>query len=273
MPHQSLRSLVRGTYSAWTEHTSRPVRRLETASAIVPMIINFGPAYRLFSGTDVEVSGAVQQSFVAGLYDSWVAVEGATTACAMQVNFTPLGARILTGIPMHLLTGQSLSLECVFGASARALEEQLGNCATWHERFARLDSYLCARLTQQLSQRTGAIAVEVQWAWNHLATHHGDVRIAELSRHIGWSAKRLITAFRDSCGLPPKAVARLLRFEHLVACIDAAPHASWTARAVDGGFFDQAHLVHEFAQFAGCTPTEYLRARLPEGGGVLSPMP
>jgi AraC-like DNA-binding protein len=255
-PHAALHGIVRGRYCGWTEHTRHPVRRRELASTVVPLIINFGPTYRLLSGHDADERGIERSSFVAGLYDTWVAVDSAPTSCALQVNFTPLGAHLVLQCPMADVAGASIDVGDALGVAGVQLIEQLGNLTTWRERFALVDRFLVTRV-----RRGSRAPAAVEWAWRELCAHHGDLRIAALCTQTGWSPKRMIAAFREHVGLPPKVVARILRFEHLVAQLRGPNADAWSARALESGFFDQSHLIRDFNEFAGCTPGAYLRER------------
>ena len=70
----------------------------------------------------------------------------------------------------------------------------------------------------------------------------------------------------DEITLDPKLFARILRFQKAVSLVDHEP--SWAAIAQRSGYYDQAHLIRDFQQFSGDSPTEFLRRRLPDGGGV-----
>ena len=78
---------------------------------------------------------------------------------------------------------------------------------------------------------------------------------------IGLSAKRFIERFKIEVGLTPKRYCRVRRFQRALALANRGRRVDWTGVALDCGYFDQAHFIHDFRSFAGLTPTEYLAAR------------
>jgi transcriptional regulator GlxA family with amidase domain len=70
--------------------------------------------------------------------------------------------------------------------------------------------------------------------------------------------------------MPPKTLARVLRFERVSRLLREAPDPRLAEVAFDCGYYDQAHLNRDFREFAGTTPGEYLASRLPDGAGVKS---
>ena len=57
----------------------------------------------------------------------------------------------------------------------------------------------------------------------------------------------------------PKLYARIARFEAALDSKARARAKSWTDVAYEFGYHDQMHLVHDFEQFSGQTPTNLLR--------------
>ncbi len=85
--------------------------------------------------------------------------------------------------------------------------------------------------------------------------------VAQVAAHIGLSQRRFIEVFRNEVGLTPKAFSRVCRFQHVLGRVETATHVDWTSVAYDCGYFDQAHFIHDFREFAGVSPTRYLRHR------------
>jgi len=55
----------------------------------------------------------------------------------------------------------------------------------------------------------------------------------------------------------------LRRFQAVVRRAATGSEIDWADVALAGGYFDQAHLVHEFRDFSGLTPGEYAAADRP----------
>ena len=257
-PAPALRPHVR-RYVGYVEHTPAGFRRREVPTGEVAMIISFGPS--------IDVLGMGHEplrrtSFVAGVDDAYATTEHGGVQHGVQVDFTPLGAAMVLGMPMSVLARQVVALEDLPGPFP-GLSERLADAGGWEARFAALDALLAARLAAARSPTAG-----VAWAWNVLRATHGAARVGDLAGELGWSRRHLATSFRDQVGLPPKLYARILRFRHALRRLDGEPEPRWADIAYDCGYYDQAHFNRDFRQFAGTTPTEYLGRRLPAGGGI-----
>ena len=79
------------------------------------------------------------------------------------------------------------------------------------------------------------------------------MRIGALAEAIGCSRKHLVSQFRAQVGLPPKSVARILRFERAEKLLSRSG-ARPLEVALACGYFDQSHLIRDFRELAGATP-------------------
>jgi AraC-like DNA-binding protein len=261
-PDPRLRGCVVGPFLGWREQTTRTLRRRETASGIIPLIVNLGPAYRVIPGAGAG-GACSRSSFIAGLYDTWVDVEGPLATEAIQVNFTPIGARTLFGVPMDSLANAVIELDDLLPREDASLVEQLGNTPAWSARFGLLERFLLRRLAVSV-----AAPAPVEWAWDRLEESGGRVDLAALAGEIGWSPRHFIARFRDAVGLAPRTVARILRFQRAMNLLTRPGVTSLSRVALEAGYYDQSHFNRDFGEFAGTTPTAILARRIPGGGGL-----
>jgi len=61
--------------------------------------------------------------------------------------------------------------------------------------------------------------------------------------------------------MTPKQYCRIRRFQRALTMTNRGRPVDWTGVALDCGYFDQAHFIHDFRSFAGLTPTAYQSAR------------
>lgn len=141
----------------------------------------------------------------------------------------------------------------MLGADGRRLTEQLREAPSWRQRFALADQFLLRQLEEGPRP-----SPEVGWAWGRLVATGGAVPVGRIAGEVGWSHKHLITKFRQQIGLRPKTAARLVRFDGVWRRLDGRRPLDWGQVAREAGYADQAHLVREFHQFTGTTPTQFL---------------
>jgi len=250
-------------YQGYRMTLTRYARGLEVASTDVPLIFNFGPALRVIDPRRPEGEAGRIGSFVAGLFDSFVYTESSGPMYGLQVNLSPLGAYRILGLPMGELTNRVVEVEDLLGAEGRRLLERLAMAPSWERRFALLDAFFLSRLAA-----SDAPSATVDGAWQRLAATHGLLGIGSLAAELGVSQRHLIAQFRAQVGLPPKTLARILRFKRALDLLDGQPVRRWAELAYDCGYYDQAHFNRDFREFTGTTPSDFLTRRLPEGGGV-----
>jgi AraC-like DNA-binding protein len=228
------------SYYGFEEQTPEPVRQREGPGVDVVVILTFEEHWL--------IDGERHTSFVGGLYERQVTTEHPGRSLGMQVNLDPLAARALVGAPLDELAHRTVPLEDVLDEPF--LIERLADTPDWDARFALLDDMLVPRIVDAQPSR------EVAWAWQRLCATDGRVAIGALAAELGWSRKRIVACFRDEIGLPPKAVARLLRFERARQLAGTMP---WGELAFECGFADQSHLISEFRRITGRTPETFLQ--------------
>jgi len=247
-PHPQLRSVLPRGYAGFTEATA-PRHLVLPASTSVALV--------------VKILDSVHRppAFVMGAHGSASVVEGDCAPSYVEVWLTPLGAYTLLGLPMDQLSGQTVDLVEVLGGDGRRLAEQLRETPSWRQRYALLDRFLLGRIA-----RGPQPSAEVGWAWRRLVASGGAVPIGRIAAEVGWSHRHLIARFSQQVGLRPKTAARLVRFDAMMRRIDPGRPLEWGRLAADAGYADQAHLVRDFRQFTGTTPTRLLAYTLPPGG-------
>lgn len=245
-------------YQGYEQVTPHVIRERHMPHGAVTVIINFGPNLRTLDPRDPEAPAFAPDAFVAGISDSYAMSESLGVSRGLQLDFTPIGARLFFGVPMDALFGRVLDLGDVLGAPGSRLVDRLRTTTSWEERFALVDETIAARLGEG---RT--VSPAVAWAWQRLNETHGRIDVGSLAWELNWSRKHLAAQFREQIGAPPKLVARILRFRRAVRLLDRVPGGRWAEIAYSCGYYDQAHFIRDFRQFAGGTPTDYLARRLP----------
>ena len=148
------------------------------------------------------------------------------------------------------------ALEDIWGRGAARLHHRLADAKGPREIFRVLGEELTAAAPREHPLRPDL-------AQALAACERPGVTVSDLARGTGLGSKRLIQFFTDEVGLTPKLYLRIVRFEQLLADVYDRPSVGWADMAAKHGYFDQSHLIRDFRDLAGMTPTAYLARRGP----------
>jgi AraC-like DNA-binding protein len=169
------------------------------------------------------------------------------------IMFQPTGLHRLFSIPMHELTDRDYEADSVLGTFVSQLEQQLRECRTLGERVRIADQFLLQRSLNACGfDRISSVASQILLCG-------GNVRIAALADEAGLSVRQLERGFIQQVGMRPKLYARIARFEAALDSKVRLSSKSWTEVAQEFEYCDQMHMIHDFEDFTGQTPTTTLR--------------
>ncbi len=242
-------------FTGYEEQLPSPTLRRELPRPMAVVVISFGAPFVLTYEHPQDAYAVTRGSFVAGLHDTTAMNRSTGLSHCLQLDLTPLGARLLFGVPMAELGNRIVGLDELLGAAGGRLEQQLQGLPDWPARFA-----LVADLLRRRRAETGGPSPDMQWAWRQLLACHGNLPIAALTDGLAISRRHLVRRFRDELGLPPKTLARMLRFNHALDALTAGQR-DLAEVALSAGYYDQAHFNRDFRTFAGQSPGAWLAGR------------
>lgn len=234
--------------------------RIEEGAALHPVTARAAPLLEFHFGDRIQVAYQEPKSVetspravVVGMqthYRGQLRLRG--NVDCFVIMFQPTGLHRLFSIPMPELTDRSYEAHSVFGACISLLEHRLADCRTLSERVAVADEFLVQR-------SLGVCGSDgISAAANRILFGGGNARIAALANDAGLSTRQFERGFIQCVGMRPKLYARIARFEAALDSKARSSSNSWTDVAHQYGYFDQMHMVHDFEDFAGHTPTQTL---------------
>jgi AraC-like DNA-binding protein len=221
----------------------------EMATMVVPLIISFAEPFEIAFGRAPSSADRVW-SFTSGLYPGFVLINSYGAAECVQIDFTPLGAYRFFGLPMSELTSRKVTLGDLGDRALEELRERLALEPDWDRRLDIAEDFVATRL-----ESGRPASAEVAWAFETILARQGSIRVRDVAAGLDWSRKHLNDRFREEVGVGPKSLARMARFNHALALARNGTEGGWAEIAAASGYADQAHMVREFREFGGITPT------------------
>ena len=164
------------------------------------------------------------------------------------VDFTLGGAAAFVDVPVSEARDILVELDQLWGRDGVTLRERLLDAPTPEARLRLLNELLVTHFTGRDSDPAiGAAAALIERG----------LPIGDVAKRIGLLSKTLNRRFRAAVGLTPKRYSRVRRLQRVLCSISGGREFDWCETAIEHGYADQAHLVHDFRDLTGMPPTAY----------------
>lgn len=167
------------------------------------------------------------------------------------IRFQPSGMASFLSTSMQSLTDARVDAADLFGDIDQLIEE-IVDASNDVQRVAACNRFLIRSIDLDRENRF------VQRSLERIMLTRGRVSVESLATLMGKSRRSLEMDFQREVGLSPKMYCRIIRFRRIFdALSESGPSADWVQIALNSGFFDQSHLIRDFRQFAGSSPTSF----------------
>jgi AraC-like DNA-binding protein len=179
----------------------------------------------------------------------WLRFQGRTDQ--VNVSFFPGAAGAFVGLPVPELVGRMASPDDVWPHDFREAVAELEPLPP-DQRIGGLGDLLLARLEPRLEP-----SGQVREAVRLIRARRGRVTVRWLAGQVNLSVSQLERSFTRHVGAGPKLLARQTRVSAVAAEAMMRASPGWAFLAAKYGYADQAHLVRDFRELTGLTPSRF----------------
>jgi AraC-like DNA-binding protein len=248
LPQPALRPFIQYFYSAEREEGNGVHRQVKPPS---------GQGYIVFCVQRWDSPGgsaAAGQLLVSGPNPSLMPIPS-TSRQFVGAKVLPGAFRILLGEAAKSVKGLAVPLSCFWGRDADILLEKMCLVDCVEKRWDLLEGEILGRVRSAPGldpYAKAAASLMEQSGWK--------MPMGELSSRMGYTDRQIRRMFDDGVGLSPKEFQRVSRCRALILKVLQSPAEKWAQRVEECGYFDQAHLIHEFKSLVGQAPEKFLES-------------
>ena len=170
----------------------------------------------------------------------------------LVIQFKPYGSFSFLKQSIHKLNNQVIPAENIFGNDILKLREHILQANSPKTKFKTVTNWLNSIYNEKETPNPELLQIVDKLLSEPLTNHK------KIISYYSKTQKHLISQFKKYCGLTPKVLHRIARFNELLLQINQQQQISWPQIAYQFGYTDQSHFIKELKEFSGFNPKEFI---------------
>jgi len=166
------------------------------------------------------------------------------------IEFVPGGMLPFIKVNQSEMLDLTISLELASRSLNNELEQAIVESRNLKQLFESVDFILLNRL-KEFSFNNRVLDLS-----KFIIAQKGKIGTIKISQLLGYSEKHARRLFENELGISPKKFTQIIRINHAVKLMKNT-NEQYSGIAIESGYFDQAHFIHEFRSICGITPRQY----------------
>ncbi len=204
-----------------------------------------------------HVDGSIETQpscLVAGQIQNHIIIAPSGSVRLFGIRFRPDGAFPFFSFEMSELVDLIEPLDSFWGRSAFDFEDRLRCCSTFGQQILIAENLLLDRMSDRPTTD-----LMLERIVDQITSSGGLFRISNVARMMGLSERALERRFKRYIGLTPKGFSRIVRFQRVLRAMETGASEGFLDAVHQFGYYDQSHLISDFRQYAGMTPTAFIK--------------
>jgi AraC-like DNA-binding protein len=166
--------------------------------------------------------------------------------------FKPSGFHNIFEINMTSLTDKISDAEVIIGPDITKLLNDFAGLNSNEERIEAVMSHF-----ENVVQQKGNSKNKSDKIVDVMKQHMGTMPVGDVAEQFQMNSRSLERIFAEEIGISPKYLNRVMQFNNALQILKYEPGIRWAELATRAGYYDQAHMIKAFLEFAGKSPANY----------------
>lgn len=245
-PSEKIKDYVR---YYWTLESNEPYTHYSMADACPELLFHYSGLF-----DELYDNGKKEKSFTAGVHGQ----THFTRKFYIDKGFGIFGVYLfphaithIFGIPANVISNEMPDLNDLLGSEANELEFKIANARCHDQRRVIIEDFI--------AQKRSSITQEKLPVFRCIRTiikNKGQTKVKQMAKDCFLSERQFERQFLKYSGFTPKMFSRIVRFQSAMTHYGKR-EKSLTEIALETGYYDQSHFIHDFKEFSGHLPSEY----------------